>query len=190
MADLVHVQEKISFRNKAKEYGCSDDEIKFISDMISNHYGNKYLFTFPQFTAFCQYYSKFNGICFGSWSFTNYPKNNGIGLGGSVHDQPVNMTLMYLQTKHFKASFGTGFIEDIGNAWKSFQNCGNKLVLLIDSSNSENMGFHTLNHKYSKSFIGGGRIYCARVAQPMLDLEDGHKRYSSKLDAKERIIWY
>lgn len=175
-----------SFREKAKEYGCSALEIDYIDNIISNTGGNKFLFTFPQFKAFCEYWRQYNGICPGSWGFTIYPKNNGIELG-SKHFAGVSMTLMYLTSDLYRASFGPGFIENVDKCWNRFKDTTNKLILLVDDRNDS--GFYTLGYNRSKSFIGGGRCYCERVAQPMGSLEESHRIFDGTLDAKERIYW-
>src|SRR5258708_17071861 len=119
-----------SFQQQATEYGCSQEEIAYITNLIQNDCESKYLFTMAQFKAFCVYWRKYNGICSGMWSFSNYPKNNGIELG-QRYCPGASMTLMYLVTDLFSAHIGPAFINDVDKAYQKFKTIDNKLILLI-----------------------------------------------------------
>lgn len=175
------------FRQNAKEYGCSKEEIKYIEDLLplSN---NHLIFTFEQFKAFCKYWSKYNGECPGLWNFSVHPKNHGFNLEGNAYMSLIGISPSF---HLYKPSFGPGFIDDLADCWKQFKNNHCKLVLLSDGrQGSHTTFFNTMGASEIRGFIGGGRSYHEPSARPMISLEEIHEQYGGRCtyNKSEKIL--
>lgn len=185
-----------TFRQKAKEYGCSQEEIGYIAKLLPLSKGNL-VFTFKQFEVFCDYWRQYKGICPGSWGFFVHPKNNGLRLSRCAQTE-VYLSLIAISPTfpYYRPSFGPGFIESICEYQDKMHQDKmhqGKLVLLSEDReghNNNNSYISRLGAEDFSIFIGGGRLYCEEVARPMEDLKELHMRYGLRCsyDEREKIL--
>ena len=161
------------FRKNAQQYGCSEDEIQYVEQILSKWQTN-IVFTFEQFKLFCEYWRQYLGIVpFGKYFFL-YPKDNGLQLGR--YDAPiVHMTVLALSTTLFKPMICPGFIKELDRYWNLIKESHGKLIVLSDCNvvdyRSISAQLDMFGGVKMPCVIGGGRIYCESAAQPMGTLE-------------------
>ena len=52
---------KATFRQNATQYGCSEEEMNYIENLLPLRNTN-IVFTFKQFKVFCKYWRQYNGV--------------------------------------------------------------------------------------------------------------------------------
>ena len=166
------------FRKNAEQYGCSEDEIQYVEQILSKWQTN-IVFTFEQFKVFCEYWRQYLCIVpFGKYFFL-YPKDNGLRLG--LYDAPIiHMIVLALSTTLYKPMICPGFIKQLDQYWNFVKDVHGKLVVLSDdrvdrSGASDYRCFNgrldTFEGARIPIDIGGGRVYCESAAQPMGSME-------------------
>ena len=162
------------FRKNSEQYGCSEDEIQYVEQILSKWQTN-IVFTFEQFKVFCEYWRQYLGIVpFGKYFFL-YPKDNGLRLG--QYDAPiVYMTVLALSTTLYKPMICPGFIKELDQYWNLVKDIHGELVVLSDDNRvltgrRLTAQLDTFEGARIPCNIGGGRVYCESAAQPMGSME-------------------
>jgi hypothetical protein len=186
------------FRKNAEQYGCSEDEIQYTEQILSQ-YNTNIVFTFEQFKVFCEYWRQYLGVVpFGKYFFL-YPKDNGLRLG--QYDAPtVHMTVLALSTTLYKPMVCPGFIEKLDQYWNFIKDSHGDLVVLSDDNKELSTGqrggwLSTFKGARIPCDIGGGGVYYDSAAKSMGSIE---KMYQGSLlfciktiyNPKERYLIY
>ncbi len=181
-----------AFRKDAEQYGCSEDEIQYVEQILPK-YRTNIVFTFEQFKVFCKYWRQYLGVVpFGKYFFL-YPKDNGLRLG--QYDAPiVHMTVLALSTTLYKPMICPGFIKELDQYWNLVKNVHGKMVVLSDCrvwkygpavNEYPDARLDTFGGARIPCEIGSGRVYCESAAQPMGSMEKIHQEYLQYFSLKE-----